>query len=303
MNVRHSPSFDAEITLDELIINAQSHAQASLQLIPRVNRRIKKPVFVVGCPRSGTTVLGRCLGAHPQCATAEESLILLPLWRIYVDLYLGNIPSGVSHLSEYVSAETLTEALGDLTDTTFSSLLHRHNAQMYVDHTPWYGVIAPFVKALYPDARFVHIIRDGRQVTRSLQDSYKKGFRWAGANLSIQSAVWTDMINQTSQMLNNYSDDTITVHYKELSQSAESTIRSITDFLDITFESSMLEPLQTKHASTKKDNVFGIQVLEQRFTPSGWPKDWNKEECNLFSKRAGETMNFYFKADWRVNPQ
>ncbi len=303
MNKLKTVSFDNEISLDEIILKAQTLRMEAFRLPGRISRQLEAPIFVVGSPRSGTTVLGRCLGAHSQGVTAEESLVLLPLWRMYADLYAGDIPSGVAHLLEYISDSAFINALGDLADSVFFGLLTQSGAKVYIDHTPWYGTIAPFVKTLYPDARFVHIIRDGRQVTRSLQESYKRGYEWAGATIGTQSQVWSNVSIQTAEVLEKYTSDTVTVRYLDLITSPEVTLKRITNFLDLPYEESMLVPLQKPHATSHAGISFGLQALQERYTDDGWPVDWNEEDRSIFITFAGASMDMFFGNDWKNLPQ
>lgn len=303
MYKNHTPAFDAEISLHEVIGSTHTLAGVMKALNPRTERALECPIFVVGSPRSGTTVLGRCLGAHTACATAEESLVLLPLWRMYADLYAGGVPSGVRHLSEYTTEDELVATLGAVSDRLFSGLLERTGAQRYIDHTPWYGAIVPFVRALYPDARFVHLVRDGRQVVRSLSDSYEKGFLWAGHDHATRCRIWTNMVRVTRDGLAQQDSSSIELLYANLCSDPTSTLESASKFLRLEFENQMLEPLTRQHAGSTAKSTYGSARLAERFTPSGWPTDWDIEMCDVFNSEAGALMEELFGQDWSKSPQ
>ena len=117
-----------------------------------------KPIFVIGCPRSGTTLIGSCLGSHPEIGGSQESLFLGYLGRIYEDFFLGNARHRTATLKSYVSKEILLNSLGACADDIYSSLLTKIHKIRYVDHTPWYASWIEFINLLYPDAVFVHEI-------------------------------------------------------------------------------------------------------------------------------------------------
>jgi len=299
-----TPPFDAEISLDAVIEHAQTLADHVARIPPRTESPLRQPIFVVGSPRSGTTALGRCLGAHSQCATAEESLVLLPLWRIYADLYAVGLPTGVAHLKEYVSESELLSSLGDFSDRIFTGLLERTGAATYVDHTPWYGVLTPFVRALYPDARFVHVVRDGRQVVRSLKAPYEKGFAWAGADHATRCAIWRTMVDGTDRALSATApEQAIQVRYHRLCADPESTLRGLAERLALPYESGMETPLRTQHARSQAGVTFGTAALTTHYTEAGWPTHWDADHIDTFTDIAGPTMERAFGSGWQSSPQ
>lgn len=247
-------------------------------------------------------MLGQCLGAHPFCATNEESLILLPLSRIYVDLIASGLPTGVVHLKEYISEEQLLTSLGQLADAVFTGLLSHSDASRYVDHTPWYGVISSFVTALYPDAQYIHVIRDGRQVVRSLQGSFEKGYLWAGNSVETRCQLWVAMVKGTMDTLSQ-KDNVLPIFYNQLCHDPETVMQSVADYIDVSFDKSMLEPLHTHHAASIIGEKFGVASLDDKFTVDGWPIDWDDKNKEIFRKIAGSLMSKLFGENWetRVN--
>lgn len=291
-------NFDKEIELNSILASIHNTVLQSAQITySREKPALKKPVFVVGCPRSGTTVLGRCLGEHSQIASAEESLVLLPLWRIYADLYSVTSITRTAHLAEYVTAEELHEALGTTADKIFLGLLQKQKKSMYLDHTPWYGLIAHFIKVLFPDAKFIHVLRDGRQVVRSLGMSYEKGFLWAGEDFETRTRVWSTTTGLIEDALSYYTDDVITVNYKSLCVSPESVLNEVCSFLDVPYEERLLHPLSEKHASSDSSS-FGADSFRRFYTTDGWPVDWTLAERILFKQFADTRSTELFGSDW-----
>ena len=289
-------SFDAEISLDTVIAKAQSLVDGKIVIPPRTGSALKQPIFVVGSPRSGTTVLGQCLGAHPLCVTNEESLILLPLWRIYIDLYASGLPTGIINLKEYISGEQLLSSLGQLADTVFTGLLGQAKASRYVDHTPWYGLISSFVTALYPDAQYIHVIRDGRQVARSLQESFHKGYLWAGNDLEARCQLWVAMVQGTLETLSQ--KDNFSVYYSHLCHSPDTVLHSVSDFIGVPFDKTMLRPLHIHHAASIVGEKFGTASFTEQFNSEGWPTDWDNSDREIFRRVAGNLMLKLFGENW-----
>jgi hypothetical protein len=124
-------------------------------------------VFVLGAPRSGTTWLAELLQAHPSTAGIPEGetqvfWALAPLWRAAARPG-GAIGSRISHTD-------LVAAVRAFCDALFASGCAKHGpgATHFVEKTPAHAVHVERMREVYPDARFIHIIRDGRDVVRSI---------------------------------------------------------------------------------------------------------------------------------------
>lgn len=113
---------------------------------------LRRPVFIVGSPRSGTTFLGKCFAAVPVCSYHFEPL-LTKVAAEYVYL---------SAWSPFISTIVYRQ--------TYKWLMRlRADADLrLVEKTPRHCHLVPFLARAFPDAQFLHIIRDGRDVALSL---------------------------------------------------------------------------------------------------------------------------------------
>jgi hypothetical protein len=138
--------------------------RAAAPLLPRPPAPVA-PIFILGAPRSGTTMLFQLLDSSRSLASiGYGSQFLLEMFRP------DAIRPGRSHAAgpEDVSAaerRVLTWAIDRIAAT-----------DPYLDKFPRMVLRVPYLQALYPDARFVHIVRDGRAVVSSLLT----GWRTAG---------------------------------------------------------------------------------------------------------------------------
>jgi Sulfotransferase family len=142
-------------------------------------------LFIVGCPRSGTTLLGRMVDAHPNIAVIHEGRFA-PDW---FERRRGLTPDGhvtpelIDRLLDHrpfervsVRPAELERLLGDGDRVTYADFVSRifdlhgraHGKQLVGDKTPHYVRSLPTLHALWPAARMVHLIRDGRDVAQSV---------------------------------------------------------------------------------------------------------------------------------------
>jgi hypothetical protein len=108
-------------------------------------------VFVLGAPRSGTTFLGSCVGSLPDVSYHFEPRVTKALAR---EVYRGGTPERRSARRFRTTYRLLQLAAG-------------HGGRRFVEKTPENCFIVPFLRNTFPDATFIHIIRDGRDVAVS----------------------------------------------------------------------------------------------------------------------------------------
>jgi hypothetical protein len=125
---------------------------AGPRLGPRpLDLRLREPVFVLGAPRSGTTFLGSCIGALPEVSYHFEPRVTKAAAR---QVYEGTWPERRAARVFRTSYRLLLAAAGD-------------GGRRFVEKNPENCFVVPFLLRSFPDARFVQIIRDGRDVAVS----------------------------------------------------------------------------------------------------------------------------------------
>lgn len=112
-----------------------------------------RPIIVVGAPRSGTTFLGDVLSQHPQLHYMIEPN---PMWKRFVRNQSDLVPLA---RNKDVVRKTRKSFQKALADSGKSRLLEK---------TPQNCLRFPFVHAVFPDAKFIHIIRNGEESTFSI---------------------------------------------------------------------------------------------------------------------------------------
>ena len=161
------------------------------------------PIFVVGHPRSGTTLLASMLGRHPDIASTPESLYLSQARYDMRDVF-GTTPAQIAqrimrtpmrHLAEseiaLTAALTKAQAAGSKLDqrNVFAIVLNAyriaHHKPRILEKSPWHMRHIDELLAWFPDARILWIIRDGRGNVASLQK-----VPWATHDARILAGQW-----------------------------------------------------------------------------------------------------------------
>jgi hypothetical protein len=128
-------------------------------------KKINCPIFIVGCPRSGTTFLGRVISSHPEVYFLNEPCWLWSLIEAKCDIWgcLRNPNKGVLLLSErdyeYSKADLLSRSLEYLRVEAKKSIL--------LEKTPENAARMGWINKMLPDCKFIHIIRHPNDVALS----------------------------------------------------------------------------------------------------------------------------------------
>ena len=143
--------------------------------------RLHRPVFIIGAPRSGTTVLGSCLGRMPEVSYHFEPRLTKAAARCVYD----------GSWSERRCATVFRVSYAALL------LAGLHGGRRFAEKNPENSFVVPFLAEAMPDAQFVHIIRDGRDVAVSHAEqpwlnaaSAGSGKRGRGGQLWGNTARW-----------------------------------------------------------------------------------------------------------------
>ena len=224
-----------------------------------------QPVFVVGSPRSGTSVLTWSLGQHPDLLPLEESDWLPKLVANLTTAYrLGTARGERSALSALgVSQRAFYAAFGDAVDELILS--HRRRFEelrsgtggdprfkisrapsdpklRWVDGTPEYANHIYALSRLFPGARFVHLLRDVESVTRSLVHFHKVG----GGDFTWQRAyqIWLRHVTAAVEAEKTLGSETVLrLSHADLTRHPETAVRRCLEFLGEPFAPACLEPL------------------------------------------------------------
>ena len=254
------------------------------------------PFFIVGCGRSGTTMLRTMLNQHSQLAIPLESLFITDYLRAGPDtppetflrlilkeyeLDEWGIPFDAAVFEGCVSAK-------DFIDRAHEHYANHFGKSIWGQKTPRFVRYGSLLKHHYPGARFIHVIRDPRAVVSSLIRSNVHN-----SNAYFAAHRWLRDVQAGLALQTQYPGEVLNVQYETLITAPEETLHQITDFLGIEFEPDLL----TYHEKgTAEYSGYYAQIharLNQAPDPSritAWRKHMLPRQIALVDAICEETM-------------
>lgn len=202
------------------------------------------PFFIVGCGRSGTTLLRTMLHHHSQVAIPLESLFIIDYLRAPVPpdpAILRRLLLREHELVEWGLAFTESDfddcvTVQDFIDRAHTLYATQHNKTRWGQKTPRFVRYGELLKRTYPDAKFVDVQRDPRAVVSSLIRSNVHR-----SNALYAARRWQQDVAAGLQLEQDYLGDVLHVRYEDLITDTETVLRGICAFLDLPFEAGLLD--------------------------------------------------------------
>jgi len=208
------------------------------------------PIFIVGCPRSGTTLLRNLLRSHPHLTFPSESHFIPTFYRGYGDprdaREARRLAARMLKLRWVRSLGLRLEAESFADCRSFREVLCRlyeawaraENKPRWGDKTPLYVTEIPLLLKLFPGARIIHIYRDGRDVAQSW---IQTGF--LVQNMYTAARLWKSYVNSGRRAGAALPRDTyLEVRYERLLQEPRETMQQVCEFVGEAFDDAVLRP-------------------------------------------------------------
>lgn len=202
-----------------------------------------RPIFVVGCQRSGTTLLRLMLDSHPNISCGPETRFLADFAKVTGE--------GWDRMGLYGFAkEYWYEKFAEFFDSFQTEYAKGRGKTRWADKTPRYALSLDFVDALFPDSQVVHVVRDGRDVVASHRD------RWGYRSAVKAVEKWPRYIKAAQAFGARVPTDRyIEVRYEALVGDTEAQLRRLLTFLEEPWDSAVLDHQSAEHdvAGTYRD--------------------------------------------------
>ncbi len=258
-----------------------------------------KPVFVVGMNGSGTTMLADCLGHHPDLYMLPHETYVLPYYikeaSRFGDLqYLENRQSLANAIVQHKAYWAINDGkkvelpdefltgygLASVIDGIYRYFSQPQGKTRWCDKTPMYIQHMRTLSTVFPQAKFIHIYRDGRDVAQSMHRRWRLKpertiYRW---RRTIEAA----RAEAAGLPDNHYFE----VAYEQVTNEPEASLAAICDFLDLPFDPKVL--VSSMPFMDNKGEAESKQIVKN----SGkWAEYFSAAEATRLEDIAGITLH------------
>jgi Sulfotransferase family len=210
---------------------------------PRTDRG-RNLIFLISQPRAGSTLLQRVLGGHPAIHTVSEPWLMLhPVYALrgVQAEYGGHLahPALLDFLRALPAGEdTYLEAVRLMCSYLYDSALEQANKSLFLDKTPRYYLIVPELLRIFPEARFIIMLRNPLAVVASIVSTWTT---WHSSSLS----AWRDDLLRAPELLlaaiSQAGKRGIVVRYEEFVEGPEIEVTRLCQHLGIPFHTEMID--------------------------------------------------------------
>lgn len=270
-------------------------------------RGTKSPVFVVGCPRSGTSLLYHSLLSSGGFAVYDEethffsglaprvgSLARLKNRKKLIAKWLGSRYFKVSGLEmDDLERRIVSECrtTGDFLRIVMETMARSQNIDRWAEKTPDHALYLDEIKRTVPNALFIHIIRDGRDVALSLDG---KGFLKSYLlrkedSLLVCGLYWEWLIETSRKLAQNLGSDYMEVRFENLVNKPQETLAQIGEFIGHDLDHQRIREVGIR---TVSDPNTSFSSTDSTFNPvDRWKSDFPPGELARFEALLGPALS------------
>lgn len=269
--------------------------------VEKLNTIGERFIFVGGSPRSGTTLMQNMLDSHPEISGGPEFLHLPDIIHLRT-LLLNDVKR--KWIDLYCSRDDVDAHMRRLVNDLLLPLADRHECRYLSEKTPDNVLVFSQLIELFPDARFIHIVRDPRAVVASLlkvgKRAQQKKIETAPytANLNTAAMYVRKCLNSGFRCSDIFPDKVLTVTYEQLVRNPEDVSKKICNFLKLDWSPKMLYPGNVKHMGQDAITVRSNEIWYDKATYNQNP---HQESIDKWKKTLSPTqhmeISLYFQSD------
>ncbi|MBA0124282.1 sulfotransferase [Haloechinothrix sp. YIM 98757] len=270
-----------------------------------------RPVFVGGCPRSGTTLLRTMLNSHPELAMPRESRFLLETWRRRERFGDLGVERNREKLARWIftrkaarpgrvgvesqrAIERLVAApptVGSLLGTCFLMYAEQQGKERWGDKRPMYVQYLDAIFAMFPDAQFVNVVRDPRAAVASM-----RRLDWYGGDVVPVAELWERSQRAADAWRRRLApDQLLEIRYEDLVARPEETLTDVCSFLRLSGDGIADALSYHEHNDIPETSTYHWKVHQPVSADSSrrWEHELSGEEIALIEYAAGKRLRRY----------
>ena len=264
-------------------------------------------LFIGGCARSGTTLLAGMLANHPRHCAPQELLFKQELWYMADAEGMLSPSRVIPALRRHLHFRIMMEAVPDAQWQQLPERMHwkallewlvQRYAQaaygkdvctVWIDHSVSNLEQIHFLTQHFPQARFVHIVRDGRAVAAS----FKRINWWGPTTVPVAAGWWKEAIFKGIFAEVAFPDRVLRVRYEDLLEHPEEELQHICQWAHLEYHPAMLEGKGVAIHPIFRDQhrYVGAGIRQDR--KDRWKKELSAREIEIFEALTAELLQFF----------
>lgn len=272
----------------------------------RVGLRAKAPVFVVGSPRSGTTLLYHMLLSAGNFAVYRSETHIFNVFAphfgdlsVYrnrqrmTDQWLKSKYFRLTGLDpDRIRAELMARCrnAGDFLRIVMESVAKAQQVERWADNTPEHILYMEDIKRSIPEALFIHMIRDGRDVALSLEKKdWVRPFPWERhKSLLISAIYWEWLVDAGRKTGRKLGSDYMEVRFEDLNSNPQEILTAVGHFIDRDIDYDRVRRVAIGTVS-KPETSF---AEEGQFSPVGrWKTKLTRSQRGEMESSVGDCLH------------
>jgi len=260
-----------------------------------------RPVFVVGVPRSGTTWVQRILASHPQAWPLLETYLFsrqIGLGALFQRLPPPGLdapdhglpPPGIGRI--FSRAELVAELRAIA--TRWLGLASDPGAAFVIEKSPWHLSDVDLIAEVLPDARFVHMVRDGRDVAVSLVAARRSWSDYGGSRISATvregAQAWAAGIEKGGLARAALGRRLLEIRYEEIHADRRAAFRRLFDHCGMPYDEGLLERTLELTDFKRLPEPRGEGRLYRGGRVGDWRQSLGLAQAWRFERAAGTTL-------------
>ncbi|SES71639.1 Glycosyltransferase involved in cell wall bisynthesis [Salinibacillus kushneri] len=251
------------------------------------------PIFIGGAGRSGTTLLRVMLNAHPNLCSGPEFKMLQQIANLYNQMIsIKDIRKAYG-----LDIEDINTSFNNFISSFFEKFKMESNANRIVEKTPHNVLIMKELVKIFPDAKFIHVVRDGRDVASSLVTMDWYDFQGNPLpyvqNIRNATDYWKQVLTKSIQDSRDpiLKGKVMFIKYEDLITEPKKIIKDVLVFLDETWSDQVLNYVNVDRGYEPNESSTN-QVSKQIYTKSKkrWQIDFTQKDKKVFKEIGGQLL-------------
>ena len=227
----------------------------NIQKLAKSSTGDRDPIFVLGMPRSGSTLVDQIISSHSKVDGTQE---LPNIIKIAAELNTNNQKNYPEVLKELDESKLSNLGKDYISETAWA----RDSAPFFIDKMPNNFIHIGLIKTILPNAKIIDTRRDPMDTCFSCFKQFFARGQLFTYSLEDLGNYYTDYIRAMNHWHNVYGKDIYTVHYDNVINETEETIRELIDYCELPFEKECLEfynssrPVKTPSAEQVRQPIY-----------------------------------------------